>query len=88
MRNWIWIIELREERTDHKRSHYTDVTVMHVASTKELAEAWIKDYSDACSGNNWYWWIGGEIIDGEFIDDCPQRTYDPDGTPRCEWSER
>lgn len=76
----VWIVELREEEPD-----YIDAVVMHVASSLELAEAWIKQYPKASSGLTWHWWIGKDLVDNDSVAwDHDWRTYYPDGTPRCE----
>lgn len=75
----VWIVEHREETPE-----FTDVTVMHVASSLELAEAWIRAHADAGDGE-WHWWIGKDLVDNPGVAwDHDWRTYYPDGTRRCE----
>lgn len=77
----VWLVEHREETEDGRLE---DCTVMHVASTRDLAEAWIKEHPDV-SDKPYHWWIGREEVDCQNVAfDHEWQTYNPDGTPRSE----
>lgn len=85
MKMIVWVVEVRERFHEGQVLH--DSTVMYIASTKELAEEYIKRNPTPCSADDWHWWVGGEAVDEDDpVREIIQRTYNPDGTPRCEWS--
>jgi len=56
---------------------------MHVASSREKAEAWIKLHPDAQDGDDWHWWIGCDLVDNPGVDwDHDWMTYDRSGVQR------
>jgi hypothetical protein len=50
----VWVVELREGmECDGCGRRIMDCTVMHIASSRELAEAWIKLHPDATGSEEW-----------------------------------
>lgn len=82
MADTVIVIEMRElVESSFADEHYLDCTVMHLSSTWELAEAWIREHMDANSSDGqWHWWLGEDIVDeGEIAHDHHARIYEPQG---------
>jgi hypothetical protein len=73
----VYIVE-RREWIATLQSWTTDTTVMHVASSLELAERWLNSNSDNDNAI-WWWAVTRDSVDGPLVEDHRLRYYDRHG---------